>query len=201
MNFPKFLFFILLLVCTFAVSVLVTYFFGINLISWEGYLFISYGAVLCFIYFTEKNLRFLDAIVTVFILSFLNAYFLKKTEIGLIIPNFLLLTIYSFSQFFLYLIAFHITWFNKKLRNFRNIFFSILASFFYVIVQFGVHTLLKRELQNEFLYRYFTNALLIMLTISFSFTLAEIVFARIEKLWDVPDRIISNDNEVPWEEE
>jgi hypothetical protein len=120
----------------------------------------------------------------------MDTYFRKKTAFGGSLSSFLLF-FYSLSAFFLSFFAFHFIWFKKNFRIIRNVLFSILAAAMFSIVHFAVSILKSMKWDHSFLF----YSLLIMLTISFALTLAEVFFGKLEKIWTIPERIVHENNE------
>jgi hypothetical protein len=172
------------------VSYVVSSVFDIHLFSWKGYDFFAFGILLSFIAFTERNLRFIDSALSVVFLAFLDAFFRRKTIFGAEIASFFMLYSYSFATFFLCFLAYHFTWFQKKIRLFRNVIFSLLAAISHTLIHSGFRYLAGMSIEKSFIF----YSMLIMLTISFAFTLAEVGFKKLEKMWSIPERIVHEES-------
>lgn len=201
MIFIKIIHFLILLVATLFLSVVVTTFLGYNMqdIHQLGFQFTIFAILGTFVYFTTKYLKFIDTLIVVFALSIIYSFILKKTTMMNQLGSFTFLCLYSFALFLVFAIIFWTIW-NSNIRYLRNLFFSILAAAGYTLVHIAVHLLLGKHLIGQLITRYFTNAFVIMISISTGFAITEFMISKIEVLWKTPERIKPK-KEVDEEEE
>lgn len=201
MNFIKIIHFFILLVATLFLSVVVTMFLGYNMLDIHqlGFQFTIFAILGTFIYFTTKYLKLTDTLIVVFALSIVYSFILKKTTMLTQLGSFIFLCLYSFALFLVFALIFRLIW-NSSIRYLKNLFFSILAAVGYTIVHIAVHLLLGKTFIGQFIVRYFTNAFVIMLTISTGFVLTEFIISKIEIIWKTPERIKPKEEEDKEEE-
>ena len=201
MSFIKIMHFFILLVATIFLSVVVALFLGYNMLDIHqlGFQFTIFAILGTFVYFTTKYLKLTDTLIVVFALSIIYSFILKKTTMLAQLGSFTFLCLYSFSLFLVFALIFRSIW-NSSIRYLRNLFFSILASVGYTIVHIAVHLLLGKTLVGQFIVRYFTNAFVIMLTISTGFVLTEFIISKIEAMLKTPERIKPKEEEDEEEE-
>ena len=202
MSFIKIIHFFILLVATLFLSVVVTSFLEYNMLDIHqlGFQFTIFAILGTFVYFTTKYLKLTDTLIVVFALSIIYSFILKKTTMLSQLGNFTFLCMYSFALFLVFTFIFRLIW-NSSIRYLRNLFFSILAAVGYTIVHIAVHLLLGKNLIGQFIVRYFTNAFVIMLTISTGFALTEFIISKIEVMLKTPERIKPKKEEDEDEEE
>ena len=202
MSFIKIIHFFILLVATLFLSVVVTSFLEYNMLDIHqlGFQFTIFAILGTFVYFTTKYLKLTDTLIVVFALSIIYSFILKKTTMLSQLGNFTFLCMYSFALFLVFTFIFRLIW-NSSIRYLRNLFFSILAAVGYTIVHIAVHLLLGKPLIGQFIVRYFTNAFVIMLTISTGFVLTEFIISKIEVMLKTPERIKPKKEEDEDEEE
>jgi signal transduction histidine kinase len=165
-----------------------------------GFQFTIFAILGTFVYFTTKYLKLTDTLIVVFALSIIYSFILKKTTMLSQLGSFTFLCLYSFALFLVFALTFRLIW-NSSIRYLRNLFFSILAAMGYTIVHIAVHLLLGKTLVGQFIVRYFTNAFVIMLTISTGFVLTEFIISKIEAMLKTPERIKPKEEEDDEEEE
>ena len=182
MKFTDFIFFLVLVVVVIFALVIIGDMFKVQFLDW-----IFFAVLGIVIYLTTKYLRTIDSLIAIFILSMLNAYFLSKTSVGEQIQGILYLFIYSIAQFYLIFFSFKLVWFNEKIRLFRTFLFSILCSVFYTLVQYITYLFAHKEFNLELAKEYIIHAFVIWIIISFSFTITEIIYAQLEKIWTLPE--------------
>lgn len=201
MSFIKIIHFFILLVATLFLSVVVALFLGYNMLDIHqlGFQFTIFAILGTFVYFTTKYLKLTDTLIVVFALSIIYSFILKKTTMLTQLGSFTFLCLYSFALFLVFALIFRLIW-NSSIRYLRNLFFSILAAVGYTIVHIAIHLLLGKPLIGQFIVRYFTNAFVIMLTISTGFVLTEFIISKIEIIWKTPERIKSKEEEDEEEE-
>ncbi|MCD4818384.1 MAG: hypothetical protein K8S23_06810 [Candidatus Cloacimonetes bacterium] len=190
MKFTKFVFFLVLIVIVFFALIIIGGMFNIQFLDW-----IFFAILGIVIYFTTKYLRTIDSLIAVFMLSIFNAFFLSKTSVGEQIQGIIYLFIYSIGQFYLILFSFKLIWFKQKIRLFRTFLFSILCSASYTLIQFLTYIFTNKEFNSEHMKEYFIHAFFIWIIISFSFSLTEIIYAQLEKIWTLPEPIGFSDKE------
>ncbi len=190
MSFIKIIHFFILLAATLFLSVVVASFLGYTMLDIHqlGFQFTIFAILGTFVYFTTKYLKFIDTLIVVFALSIIYSFILKKTTMLNQLGSFTFLCLYSFSLFLVFTLIFRSIW-NSSIRYLRNLFFSILAAVSYTMVHIAVHLLLGKPLIGQFVVRYFTNAFVIMITISTGFVLTEFIISKIEVMWKMPERI------------
>jgi cation transport ATPase len=88
------------------------------------------------------------------------------------------LGIYLSLLFLVFLFCFKFFWFSKN-RHLRSLIFSLVSALGYTIVHLISHALLKRPVQSNFITTYFMNGLMIMITISLGFNLAEFIMNKL----------------------
>ncbi|MBC8414952.1 MAG: hypothetical protein H8E11_00820 [Candidatus Cloacimonetes bacterium] len=201
MSFIKIIHFFILLVATLFLSVVVALFLGYNMLNIHqlGFQFTIFAILGTFVYFTTKYLKLTDTLVVVFALSIIYSFILKKTTLLNQLGSFTFLCLYSFALFLVFTFIFRLIW-NSSIRYLRNLFFSIIATVGYTVVHIAVHLLLGKPLIGQFIVHYFTNAFVIMITISTGFVLTEFIISKIEVIWKTPERIKPREEEDEEEE-
>ena len=196
MSFIKIIHFFILLVANLFLSVVVALFLGYNMLNIHqlGFQFTIFAILGTFVYFTTKYLKFIDTLIVVFALSIIYSFILKKTTLLNQLGSFTFLCLYSFALFLVFALIFRSIW-NSNIRYLRNLFFSIIAAVGYTVVHIAVHLLLGKTLIGQFVVRYFTNAFVIMITISAGFVLTEFIISKIEAMLKTPERIKPKDDD------
>ena len=192
MNFQKIVFLILLLIISISMSFLIGSVFGENIFDLNGYgfQFLIFSILGSFIFFCLKYLKSYDMLIVVIFISSIFTYLIRKTSLNEQIGGVFQLFLYSFMLFITYSVIFKFTWFRFKYV--RNIMFSILEAFGYVIVHLILHILIKKPIEGSYVLIYFLNGLKIMITLGVSFSIVEYVNARLEQLFfKDPERIPS----------
>ncbi len=197
MSFQKIVFLILLLVITFFVSIIVCSVLDHEIFNIKdiGFQFIIFSILGSFIYFTSLHLKLLDSLLVSIFFAIIFAFILKKTTMFITFGGIIPLLIYTFLLFIVYTIIFRSIWFSVS-RYLRNIMFSIVSSCGYCLVHVVVHTFLRIPLKGEFILYYFINGLKLMVTLSVSFSLAELAMEKLDNLFfKIPERIKPGDTE------
>jgi len=192
MNFQKIVFLILLLIISISMSFLIGSVFGENIFDLNGYgfQFLIFSILGSFIFFCLKYLKSYDILIVVIFISSIFTYLMRKTSLNEQIGGVFQIFLYSFMLFITYSVIFKFTWFRFKYV--RNIMFSILEAFGYVIVHLILHILIKKPIEGSYVLIYFLNGLKIMITLGVSFSIVEYVNARLEQLFfKDPERIPS----------
>ena len=192
MNFQKIVFLILLLMISMSMSFLIGSVFGENIFDLNGYgfQFLIFSILGSFIFFCLKYLKSYDILIVVIFISSIFTYLMRKTSLNEQIGGVFQLFLYSFMLFITFSVIFKFTWFRFKYV--RNIMFSILEAFGYVIVHLILHILIKKPIEGSYVLIYFLNGLKIMITLGVSFSIVEYVNARLEQLFfKDPERIPS----------
>ncbi|MBT4333131.1 MAG: hypothetical protein HOD64_07625 [Candidatus Cloacimonetes bacterium] len=192
MNFQKIVFLILLLIISISMSFLIGSVFGENIFDLNGYgfQFLIFSILGSFIFFCLKYLKSYDMLIVVIFISSIFTYLMRKTSLNEQIGGVFQIFLYSFMLFITYSVIFKFTWFRFKYV--RNIMFSILEAFGYVIVHLILHILIKKPIEGSYVLIYFLNGLKIMITLGVSFSIVEYVNARLEQLFfKDPERIPS----------
>lgn len=192
MNFQKIVFLILLLMISMSMSFLIGSVFGENIFDLNGYgfQFLIFSILGSFIFFCLKYLKSYDMLIVVIFISSIFTYLIRKTSLNEQIGGVFQLFLYSFMLFITFSVIFKFTWFRFKYV--RNIMFSILEAFGYVIVHLILHILIKKPIEGSYVLIYFLNGLKIMITLGVSFSIVEYVNARLEQLFfKDPERIPS----------
>ena len=192
MNFQKIVFLILLLMISMSMSFLIGSVFGENIFDLNGYgfQFLIFSILGSFIFFCLKYLKSYDMLIVVIFISSIFTYLIRKTSLNEQIGGVFQIFLYSFMLFITYSVIFKFTWFRFKYV--RNIMFSILEAFGYVIVHLILHILIKKPIEGSYVLIYFLNGLKIMITLGVSFSIVEYVNARLEQLFfKDPERIPS----------
>lgn len=192
MNFQKIVFLILLLIISISMSFLIGSVFGENIFDLNGYgfQFLIFSILGSFIFFCLKYLKSYDMLIVVIFISSIFTYLIRKTSLNEQIGGVFQLFLYSFMLFITFSVIFKFTWFRFKYV--RNIMFSILEAFGYVIVHLILHILIKKPIEGSYVLIYFLNGLKIMITLGVSFSIVEYVNARLEQLFfKDPERIPS----------
>ena len=192
MNFQKIVFLILLLMISMSMSFLIGSVFGENIFDLNGYgfQFLIFSILGSFIFFCLKYLKSYDMLIVVIFISSIFTYLMRKTSLNEQIGGVFQIFLYSFMLFITYSVIFKFTWFRFKYV--RNIMFSILEAFGYVIVHLILHILIKKPIEGSYVLIYFLNGLKIMITLGVSFSIVEYVNARLEQLFfKDPERIPS----------
>lgn len=192
MNFQKIVFLILLLMISMSMSFLIGSVFGENIFDLNGYgfQFLIFSILGSFIFFCLKYLKSYDILIVVIFISSIFTYLIRKTSLNEQIGGVFQLFLYSFMLFITFSVIFKFTWFRFKYV--RNIMFSILEAFGYVIVHLILHILIKKPIEGSYVLIYFLNGLKIMITLGVSFSIVEYVNARLEQLFfKDPERIPS----------
>ena len=183
MNFQKIVFLILLLMISMSMSFLIGSVFGENIFDLNGYgfQFLIFSILGSFIFFCLKYLKSYDMLIVVIFISSIFTYLIRKTSLNEQIGGVFQLFLYSFMLFITFSVIFKFTWFRFKYV--RNIMFSILEAFGYVIVHLILHILIKKPIEGSYVLIYFLNGLKIMITLGVSFSIVEYVNARLEQLF------------------
>jgi len=183
MNFQKIVFLILLLIISISMSFLIGSVFGENIFDLNGYgfQFLIFSILGSFIFFCLKYLKSYDMLIVVIFISSIFTYLIRKTSLNEQIGGVFQLFLYSFMLFITFSVIFKFTWFRFKYV--RNIMFSILEAFGYVIVHLILHILIKKPIEGSYVLIYFLNGLKIMITLGVSFSIVEYVNARLEQLF------------------
>ena len=183
MNFQKIVFLILLLMISMSMSFLIGSVFGENIFDLNGYgfQFLIFSILGSFIFFCLKYLKSYDILIVVIFISSIFTYLMRKTSLNEQIGGVFQIFLYSFMLFITYSVIFKFTWFRFKYV--RNIMFSILEAFGYVIVHLILHILIKKPIEGSYVLIYFLNGLKIMITLGVSFSIVEYVNARLEQLF------------------
>ena len=183
MNFQKIVFLILLLMISMSMSFLIGSVFGENIFDLNGYgfQFLIFSILGSFIFFCLKYLKSYDILIVVIFISSIFTYLMRKTSLNEQIGGVFQIFLYSFLLFITYSVIFKFTWFRFKYV--RNIMFSILEAFGYVIVHLILHILIKKPIEGSYVLIYFLNGLKIMITLGVSFSIVEYVNARLEQLF------------------
>jgi hypothetical protein len=166
--------------------------FGENIFDLNGYgfQFLIFSILGSFIFFCLKYLKSYDILIVVIFISSIFTYLMRKTSLNEQIGGVFQIFLYSFMLFITYSVIFKFTWFRFKYV--RNIMFSILEAFGYVIVHLILHILIKKPIEGSYVLIYFLNGLKIMITLGVSFSIVEYVNARLEQLFfKDPERIPS----------
>ena len=197
MNLMNIIFLILLLVISIFMSNLIGFIFNLNVfnINEFGFQFLIFSILGSFIYFTLKYHKLINTIFVIIFFSIVFGYILNQTSMSKQVGGFMNLSLYILTLFIFFTIFFKFVWLNKKIQYLKDIYFSIIFSFFYTIIHIIMHQILKIDLTGKFVLRYFINSLMITLTISISFRIAEFMFSKIEKMLQTPDRITHYDDE------
>ncbi len=191
MSFQKIVFLILLLVITFFVSIIVCSVLDHEIFNIQdfGFQFIIFSILGSFIYFASLHLKFFDSLLISIFFAIIFAFILKKTTMFITFGGIIPLLIYTVLLFIVYAIIFRSIWFSVS-RYLRNIMFSIVASCGYCLVHVVVHIFLRIPLKGEFILYYFINGLKLMVTLSVSFSLAELAMTKLDNLFfKIPERI------------
>jgi hypothetical protein len=196
MNFQKIVFLILLLIISMSMSFLIGSVFGENIFDLNGYgfQFLIFSILGSFIFFCLKYLKSYDILIVVIFISSIFTYLIRKTSLNEQIGGVFQLFLYSFMLFITYSVIFKFTWFRFK--YIRNIMFSILEAFGYVIVHLILHILIKKPIEGSYVLVYFLNGLKIMITLGVSFSIVEYVNARLEQLFFKDPERIPSDSEA-----
>ena len=193
MNFQKIIFLVLLLIVTISISIIVGSVFDENIfnINEFGFQFLIYSILGSFIFFSSKYLRTLDMLIVVLFISSLFAFLLRRTSMIIQVGGLSQLLIYTFLLFASYALIFKFTWF--KFKYLRNITFSILEAFGYVLVHLILHIIIKSPITGQIFLYYFLNGLKIMITLGVSFSIVELINSKLEELFfKTLERIIPN---------
>ena len=193
MNFQKIICLVLLLIVTISISIIVGSVFDENIfnINEFGFQFLIYSILGSFIFFSSKYLRTLDMLIVVLFISSLFAFLLRRTSMIIQVGGLSQLLIYTFLLFATYALIFKFTWF--KFKYLRNITFSILEAFGYVLVHLILHIIIKSPITGQIFLYYFLNGLKIMITLGVSFSIVELIHSKLEELFfKTLERIIPN---------
>ncbi|MCD4797055.1 MAG: hypothetical protein K8R49_07810 [Candidatus Cloacimonetes bacterium] len=191
MSFRKIVFLILLLVITFFVSIIVCSILDHEIFNIKdfGFQFIMFSILGSFIYFTSLHLKLFDSLIVSIFFAIIFAFILKKTSMFITFGGIIPLLIYTVLLFLVYAVIFRYIWFSGS-RYLRNIMFSIVASCGYCLVHVLAHTFFQIPLNGEFILLYFINGLKLMITLSVSFSLAELAMIKLDNLFfKIPERI------------
>jgi len=199
MKMQKVVFLLLFLVVSFFISSVVCFLLKYQLLSINnlGFQFTMFSIAGSFIYFCLRYLKLLDAFLTALFLGFIYAYILKRTtmmnDFGGLVP----LAIYTSSLFLVFMLIFKMMWLNKQ-SHLRNLTFSIVSALGYTAVHLAVHAIIKKPIQSNFITTYFMNGLMIMITLSLAFSLADFIMKKLDETFFIgitEDKTKKLDNE------
>lgn len=197
MKFEIILNFILLLICSIALSLIVGMILDLSIFNVHGFGFqyVMFAVLGSFVYLSYKFLRYLDTLMIVVGISGIFTFFLKDTTLLSQMGGFIQLYFYIFFLFLIFSLA--LLWFNK-VNYLRSLIFGIIASLGYTVLHLIIHLLIKREILAAHISQYFVNAFVIMITIGASFSLVDFIMIKIKKKFlDVPDKIIMDKSDEP----
>ena len=177
-------FFMLLLAVAVLLCSLVSSFMNYKI--WDinnfGFQFLYFSLLGSIVYFTLRNLRLFDAVAISIILALRFAYIMSKTSLIQQFGSLLNLIFYSASLFTVFTLIFRFVWFNNA-GYLKNIVFSLAAAFSYTAVHFVTHLLLGLSVKSNIIMNYFMNGFLIMITLSFAFSITELIFSKIDPIF------------------
>ena len=181
MKSEKLLFFSLLMASLFVFGLIITSVLDMSMFDQNslGFQYLFFMIFFSFIYFAFRYLKNFDVIIIDIFLAVIYAYLLDKTSLSDKFGGFWVILIYSFLLLSTLAIIFRFTWFN--VRSIRNLSFAILSGIGYMAVHILISLFLKISVTSQFILTYFINGFMIMLTISFGISMAEILFSKIIK--------------------
>jgi len=186
MKLQKVVFLLVLLVVSFFFSAVVCFLLKYQLFNINnfGFQFAMYSIVGSFIYFTLRYLKLLDTLVVAFLMGFIFAFILMRTslmnEFGSLIP----MALYTSTLYIVFMFIFKAMWLNKR-GHLRSLTFSIVSAIGYTAVHLAVHGLIKKPIQSNFITTYFMNGLMIMITLSLAFNLADFIMQKLDETFFV----------------
>jgi len=147
-----------------------------------GFQFLYFSIVGCIVFWALQKMRLFDTAAISIFLALIFAYLLSRTDLIKPFGGFINLVIYSSALFLVFTLIFKGLWFNNA-GYLRNIVFSLAAAFGYTAVHAVAHLLLKMDLPGSIMLRYFTNGFLIMITLSFAFSISELIITKIDPIF------------------
>lgn len=189
------IFLILLLIVGLFLSFIIRQFLNWNIKNIFSYHLISLMIMGSLIYFSENFFRTIDTFLVVFFGAIINGIILNRTHLAVQIGGYFYIMIYSFFIFFIFAVIFHFIWFRLKIRYVKNLSFCVLEAFGYTLFHIVVLVILREAFNFNLIRNYFINSLLIMLTISMSFSIVEILYYSIEKIIKPPGSIMKNNDD------
>ena len=186
MKLEKLLFISLLLISTIFISIIFTSFMDLNIFDKSnlGIQYLFFSILASFIYFSYKYLKLLDSSIIVISLSIVYTFLLNKTGLSTNFGGVLGLFLYTFTLFAVFAVIFTVIWFKIKFT--RNIIFSILATFGYMLVHLISSIIININISALLILTYFKNGIMIMIVISFGITIAELAFRGITNFYKPP---------------
>jgi hypothetical protein len=202
MKIRKFVFFILLLAVSVLLCSLVSSLMKYKILDINdfGFQFLFYSILGSIIYFALSNLRLFDSVAISVFLALIFAFILRRTSLILQFGSFLNLILYAVSLFAAYTLIFRFLWFNNA-GYLRNIVFSLASAFVYTLVHLVTHLLLGLSATSSVFLRYFTNGFLMMITLSFAFSITELIFTKIDPIFFLSPGATGEEDEEDEEEE
>jgi len=191
LKWEKLLFISLLITSLFVFGLIITSVLGMSMFNQNslGFQYLFFMIFFSFIYFAFRYLKNFDALIIDIFLALIYAYLINQTSLSEKFGAFWQIILYSLLLFSTLAVVFRFTWFN--IRSIRNISFAILSGFGYMVVHILVSLTLKIAINSQFIITYFTNGFILMLTISFGISIAEIIFSKIIK--PQPENILDED--------
>ena len=201
MNVKKIVLFMLLLAVSVLLCALISSFMRYKF--WDindfGFQFLYFSLLGSIVYFTLKNLRLFDAFIISIFLALIFAFIMRRTSLIQEFGSFLNLIIYSASLFAAYTLIFRFFWLNSA-GYLKNIVFSLASAFGYTMVHFVTHLLLGLSVKSDIIINYFMNGFLIMITLSFAFSITELIFSKIDSIFFQQPKLSGKEDDEEGEE-
>ena len=181
MKIQKIVFLLLLLAVSLFVSAVACFLLKYQLLDINnlGFQFTMFSVLGSFAYFSLKYLKMFDALIVTVALGLIFAYVLRRTSLLQTLGGFLQLALYLILLFLVFLFVFRYLWFARR-SYLRSLTFSISSALGYTAAHLVVHVIIRHPIQSSFITNYFMNGLLIMITISLAFNLAEYLMQKLD---------------------
>lgn len=148
-----------------------------------GFQLLAFSIIASSAYSLMKNSRIIISLVYLLIFSAGYAYFMSKTSLLYQFGNLFYIWIYSLLLCLELLVLIKLLW-QKREFVLKNLAFSILGAFFYLLIHLIFHQILTKPLEAQYFLRYFGNGFLIYLVIGSSLTIADLIKNRILTWFD-----------------
>lgn len=145
-----------------------------------GFQFLIFSILASFLLFTIKYAKIFELYLNVFFWGFVFAYLFRRTSLLSEFGGFVKLLFYMELLVISFSLTFQYFWKKSKI-HLRGLFFSLLAAVVYAFIHLLMHLLLTREINGSQLLHYFSNGLVVMLTISLSLICAEFISRSIHR--------------------
>ncbi|MCF7793147.1 MAG: hypothetical protein K9N09_08265 [Candidatus Cloacimonetes bacterium] len=181
-NLFKILEFLIVLICTIFFSAVVCFVLDYKLFSISnfGFQLFIFALLTTFINFSNKYLKLMESIILAAFWGFVLAYFLKRTSVFNDFGSFYMLLLYTELLMISFALVYTKLWKARKV-HLRGLLFSIFAAVAYTFVHLFMHQILAMQIDARQVLYYFSNGLVITLTMSFALNIAFQINNSIQK--------------------